>query len=87
MESPSVLRGLGPKSEQALRAAGITTVGQLRRVGSVRAYLSVKKHWSKASLKSLWALEGAISGLRWQVVAKEHRLSLLLALEAANGDA
>ncbi len=87
MESPSVLRGLGPKSEHALRAAGITTVGQLRRVGSVRAYLSVKKHCPTANLNLLWALEGAISGLPWQVVAKEHCLSLLLALEAANGDA
>ena len=29
----------------------------------------------------LWALEGALSGLPWQVVAREHRTSLLLALE------
>ncbi|MCM0610232.1 MAG: TfoX/Sxy family DNA transformation protein [Ideonella sp. WA131b] len=35
----------------------------------------------------LWALEGALTGLPWQVVAKEHRLSLLLALEAQNGNA
>ncbi len=27
----------------------------------------------------LWALEGAISGLHWQEVAREHRTSLLLA--------
>ena len=86
-ESPAVLPGLGPKSEQALRAAGIATVGQLRSLGSVQAYLKVKKHWPNASLNLLWALEGAIAGLPWQVVAKEHRLSLLLALEAAEGDA
>ena len=35
-----------------------------------------------ASLNLLWALEGALTGLHWQVVAKEHRLSLLLALKA-----
>ena len=86
-ESPSVLPGLGPKSEQALHAAGITTVAQLRRMGSVQAYISVKKHWPGASLNLLWALEGAIAGVPWQVVAKEHRLSLLLALEAAQSDA
>jgi DNA transformation protein len=33
------------------------------------------------SLNLLWALEGALSGEHWQVVAKEHRTSLLLALE------
>ena len=86
-QSPSVLPGLGPKSEQALKAAGIATVDQLRSLGSVRAYLKVKEHWPGASLNLLWALEGAIAGLPWQVVAKEHRLSLLLALEAAKGDA
>ncbi len=86
-EPPSALRGLGPRSEEALRTVGITTVGQLKSLGSVRAYLEVKRSWPGASLNLLWALEGAITGVPWQVVAKEHRLSLLLALEAAKGDA
>ena len=81
------MRGLGPKSEEALRGIGVTTVGQLKSLGSVRAYLKVKRSWPSASLNLLWALEGAITGVPWQVVAKEHRLSLLLALEAAKGDA
>jgi DNA transformation protein len=38
------------------------------------------------SLNLLWALEGALTGRPWQVVAKEHRLSLLLALESLGGD-
>ena len=29
----------------------------------------------------LWALEGALTGLPWQAVARDHRTSLLLALE------
>jgi DNA transformation protein len=37
-------------------------------------------------LNLLWALEGALTGCPWQVVAKEHRLSLLLALESLGGD-
>jgi hypothetical protein len=32
-------------------------------------------------------MEGALTGLPWRVVAREHRLSLLLALETLNGDA
>ena len=39
----------------------------------------------RASLYLLWALEGALTGLPWQVVAQEHRLSLLLARDALEG--
>ena len=70
-----------------LSGAGIKSVAQLRRLGSVRAYVLVKNTGAHASLNLLWALEGAITGLPWQVVAREHRLSLLLALEALKGDA
>ncbi len=89
MTSPSIaeLPGLGRKSQDMLAAAGIKTVAQLRRLGSVRAYAKVKATEASASLNLLWALEGALAGLSWQVVAKEHRLSLLLALEALNSDA
>jgi len=62
--------------------AGITSLEQLIRLGSVAAYVQVKRVEPKASLNLLWALEGAISGLHWQIVAKEHRTSLLLALES-----
>lgn len=65
-----------------LMAAGITTVEQLRELGSVAAYLRVKATRGNASLDLLWALEGALTGLSWQEVAREHRLSLLLALDA-----
>lgn len=81
------LQGLGPRSQAMLAGAGIKSVAQLKRLGSVRAYAMVKKSGVHASLNLLWALEGALTGLPWQVVAKEHRLSLLLALEALNGDA
>jgi DNA transformation protein len=47
----------------------------------VAAYAQAKQHNAKVSLNLLWALEGALTGLPWQVVAREHRTSLLLALE------
>ena len=81
------LPGLGPKSQAMLARAGITTPAQLRRLGSVRAYAQVRARGENASLNLLWALEGALTGLPWQVVAREHRLSLLLALEALTGQA
>ncbi|EGI77760.1 TfoX/Sxy family protein [Hylemonella gracilis] len=72
---------LGPKSAQALVAAGITSLAELRSLGSVAAYAKVKQHTPAATLNLLWALEGALSSLPWQTVAHEHRTSLLLALE------
>ena len=81
-ETPlSDLPHLGPKSQQILQAAGIASLGQLRALGSVRAYLMAKAQIPRVSLNLLWALEAALSGLHWQDVAREHRTSLLLALE------
>ncbi|MGE4049473.1 MAG: TfoX/Sxy family protein [Piscinibacter sp.] len=82
----SDLPNLGPRSQAVLAAAGITTVAQLRRLGSVAAYAKAKRSGANVSLNLLWALEGALTGLPWQVVAREHRTSLLLALEL-HGDA
>ena len=79
--SISNLPNLGPKSESALRAAGIHTVDELRKLGAVAAYAQVKRSGTPISLNLLWALEGALTNLSWQVVAREHRTSLLLALE------
>ena len=75
------LPNLGPKSQAMLAAAGITRLDQLKALGSVVAYARVKASGVNASLNLLWALEGMLSGLPWQVVAREHRTSLLLALE------
>jgi DNA transformation protein len=75
------LPNLGPKSQDMLAAAQIMTVTQLRKLGAVAAYARVKQKNASASLNLLWALEGALTDLPWQVVAREHRTSLLLALE------
>ena len=78
------LPNFGPKSQQMLAQAGIHTVEQLRSLGAVRAYLKVKHSGANASLNLLWAMEGALTGQHWQVVAKQERLRLLLELEEAS---
>ena len=75
------LPGLGSKSRDMLRKAGIFSPAQLKEIGSVHAYLMVKHIDSKASLNLLWGLESALTGEQWRDVAKNHRTSLLLALE------
>lgn len=75
--SPSDLPYLGPLSQQALTQAGITSISQLRELGSVAAYLQVQCSGALVSLTLLWRLEAIITGLPWQVVAKQHRRRLL----------
>ena len=75
------LKSLGPQSEAMLARAGITQFSQLRELGSARAYVRAKRANPRVSLNLLWALEGALCGQRWQDVAREHRTSLLLALD------
>ena len=78
----SELPNLGPSSQAMLRRAGITTEAQLRKLGAVRAYCRVLASGAKPSLNLLWALEGALTGRRWQDVARGDRLGLLLQLES-----
>lgn len=75
------LPGLGPKSREMLRKAGILSPDQLKKIGAVKAYLMVKRCDCKPSLNLLWGLESALTGEHWREVAKHHRASLLLALE------
>lgn len=77
------LPGLGPRSRAMLAAAGIMDRSTLARMGSVSAYLQVRRAGQPATLNLLWALEGALTHQRWQTVAREERTRLLLALDAA----
>lgn len=80
-KSISDLKSLGPKSQEMLERAGIHSIEQLRGLGSVAAYGLAKRANGNVSLNLLWALESALTGMTWQQVARERRLSLLLALE------
>ncbi len=81
-KSISELKNLGPNSQAMLALAGITSLAHLQKIGSVEAYVLTKAKNPGASLNLLWALESALSGEPWQVVARVHRASLLLALES-----
>lgn len=82
----SGLPNLGPASQRMLAAAHIHTPDELRTLGAVQAFWQVRQaHMQQlgkpVSLNLLWALEGALTGLPWQTVARVHRTSLLLALD------
>lgn len=81
------LRNLGAASQRMLSNAALHTLGNLEAVGSVEAYWRVMQAQQQLtrpapSLNLLWAIEGALTDLPWQTVAREHRTSLLLALDS-----
>ena len=74
---------LGPRSVECLVAAGVGNLAGLRELGAVRAFVRARAINPAVSLNLLWALEGALTGRRWQDVAETDRASLLMALEDA----
>ena len=73
------LRNIGPKSAAWLRQTGIRTQEDLEAVGSLAAYVRVKRAGFKPSLNLLYALEGAILGCHWQEIPEARRDELVAA--------
>lgn len=60
----SKLPNIGAALEQQLQQAGITTCAQLRQAGSMGAWLKIQAIDPTACLHRLYALEGALRGIR-----------------------
>lgn len=65
------LPNLGPKSQQWLNEVGIYTLDDLQAVGAVEAYRHASLAGFNTSLNLLYALYGALHGLRWNEVPGE----------------
>ena len=76
--SAEKLRNIGPKSMAWLRQTGVRSLDDLKAVGSLAAYVRVKRAGFKPSLNLLYALEGAILDCHWQEIPDERRSDLIL---------
>ena len=70
------LPNIAKKLEAQLADVGITTVDELKRVGSRDAWLRILAGDPSACLMRLSALEGAIQGVRWHYLDVETKASL-----------
>lgn len=61
----TTLPNIATKMEEQLAEVGITTIDELRRVGSREAWLRILAIDSSACINRLYGLEGAIQGVRW----------------------
>jgi DNA transformation protein len=70
------LPNIGKEVEQRLELAGITTVKELIALGTENAFIRLKTVFPYACHSQLYALEGAIQGIRWHKISKERKLEL-----------
>lgn len=76
------LRNVGAASASWLREAGVGTIGELRRVGPVAAYLRVQRVERRAGLNLLWALVAGLDDRDWRDLTEEERGRLLAEMNA-----
>jgi hypothetical protein len=74
------LHNLGAASGAWLRAAGITTIEELREVGPVFAFMQVKRRNAKASRNLLWALAAGLQDRDWCDLSESEKQRLQLEL-------
>jgi len=74
-EALESLSNVGAEVARRLREAGITSPGELRRLGSVEAAarLANVRPEDAPCRSMLSGLEGAIRGVRWHAIPKEER--------------
>ena len=72
----TALPNIADKLERQLSEAGITTVDELKEVGSREAWLRILALDPSACIMRLSALEGAIRGVRWHYLDEGTKASL-----------
>ena len=70
------LPNIAEKLEAQLADVGITTVDELKKIGSREAWLRILARDPSACIMRLSALEGAIQGIRWHYLDNETKASL-----------
>lgn len=72
----STLPNIGKTVEQQLNEVGIETIKQLIEIGSKKAWLRIKSIDDSACINRLYALEGAVRGIRWHNLSEEIKIEL-----------
>lgn len=78
------LRNIGPKSAAWLQAIGIRSLADVRTIGSVAIYQTLKAQGYPVSLNLVYALEGAVRDLPWNQLPLALRRDLQQRVAALN---
>lgn len=77
MSGLSKIPNIGIVMARKLEQAGIRNIDDLKSMGSEKTFLLLKAVDKDACICSLYALEGAIGGIRWHDLPKEKKQELL----------
>lgn len=80
------LLNLGPKSAALLAHIGINDQHSLREMGVVEAYCLLKAQGHSVSLNLLWAMYGALEGVKWDSISAETKADLINQVNAFHFD-
>ena len=73
MQDLNKLPNIGPTLAGKLNEVGITSFEELEKMGSVAVVLQIKDVDLSACYNMLYAIEGAIRGIRWHAIPKNER--------------
>jgi len=76
MSELTKLPNIAAKLDGQLADVGITTIEQLKEIGSREAWLRILSRDPSACLMRLSALEGAIQGVRWHYLDNDTKRDL-----------
>ena len=76
MTALTELHNIGPVLADKLAAIGVETHEDLAALGSVAAVVQIEEEDLSACYNMLYAIEGAILGLRWHAISKADRAAL-----------
>lgn len=77
METLEKRPNLGKELVKQLVEAEIYEFKQLEELGSEKAFIKLKTINPDACINRLYAIEGAIQGIRWHQLSKERKTELL----------
>lgn len=78
------LKNLGVASVNILRAVGINTHAELKRIGAVETYRRIRARNINVSKVMLYALEGALLDIHWNELSPDLKTQLVNAAEQSD---
>lgn len=76
MEKLSQMPNIGPALEEQLMRSGNRHAGAANKIGSREAWCRIKQIDASACIHRLYALEGAVQGIRKNLLPQEVKASL-----------
>jgi DNA transformation protein len=72
----SDMPNIGSTLQDKLIMVQVLTPDKLREIGSKEAFIRIRNIDESACLNMLYALEGAVQGIRWHGLSKEYKKDL-----------